>query len=233
VRWLLLASLLSGCAKCGSGAADAGVAVVDAGARVRRSTDLRNALIQGYPEYRDTALLDSEVTVTRVIPGLTVASRDEALAKLRWSVSDAGSGWDLNKFHLEQTGPETLQMKLRLSVEDVGHLYLAPAGLSSMEMAMYLPRQLPIGRETFELDVHYSSSAERCVIRVRQAVTLLVANGQWRVTKTPPEWSPDAAGDEQLPEEFSVEVTGTDGARIRFDRARGQVRMNYALVTVE
>ena len=209
---------------------DAGV---DAGARVRRSTDLRNALIQSYPEYRDTALLDSRVRVTRTIPGLTPASRDEALAKLRWAVSDAGSGWDLNKFHLEQTAPETLVLSLPLSVDDVGHLYLAPAGLSSMEMSMYLPRQLPIGKETFELDLHYSSSSDRCVIRVRQAVTLLVANGQWRVTKTPPEWSPDAAGDEALPEAFSVEVTGTDGARIRFDRERGQVRVNYALVTVE
>ncbi len=222
--------ILSGCTKCGSSAADAGV---DAGARVRRSTDLRNALIQSYPEYRDTALLDSRVRVTRTIPGLTPASRDEALTKLRWAVSDAGSGWDLNKFHLEQTAPETLVLSLPLSVEDVGHLYLAPAGLSSMEMSMYLPRQLPIGKETFELDLHYSSSSDRCVIRVRQAVTLLVANGQWRVTKTPPEWSPDAAGDEALPEVFSVEVTGTDGARIRFDRERGQVRVNYALVTVE
>ncbi|MDP3154661.1 MAG: hypothetical protein Q8N23_18425 [Archangium sp.] len=230
MRWLLLGLILSGCTKCGGSAVDAGV---DAGARVRRSTDLRNALIQSYPEYRDTALLDSRVRVTRTIPGLTPASRDEALAKLRWAVSDAGSGWDLNTFHLEQTAPETLVLSLPLSVEDVGHLYLAPAGLSSMEMSMYLPRQLPIGKETFELDLHYSSSSERCVIRVRQAVTLLVANGQWRVTKTPPEWSPDAAGDDGLPEAFSVEVTGTDGARIRFDRERGQVRVNYALVTVE
>ena len=231
MRWLLLVSLLSGCAKCGSSSLDAGV--LDAGARVRRSTDLRNVLIQGYPEYRDTALLESEVTMTRVIPGLTKASLDEALEKLRWSRADAGSGWDLNKFHLEQTAPETLVIKLPLSVDDVGHLYMAPAGLSSMEMAMYLPRQLPIDKETFELDLRYSSSADRCVIRVRQAVTLLLANGQWRVTKTPSQWSPDAAGDDQLPDVFSVEVTGSDGARIRFDRARGQVRVNYSLVTVE
>ena len=232
MKWLWLLALLSGCAKCGKGTADAGV---DSGAaaQVRRSTDLRTALIQGYPEYRDTALLDSKATVTRVIPGLTAQSRDEAIGKLRWSISDSGTGWDLNKFHLEQTAPETLTLTLPLSVDDVGHLFLSPAGLSSMEMAMYMPRQLPIGKETFELDVHYSSSAERCVIRVRQAVTLLITNGQWRVTKAPPEWSPDAAGDDQLPEEFVVEVTGTDASRIRFDRKRGQVWMNYSLVTVE
>ena len=225
----MLVSLLSGCAKCGA------PPVIDAGvdAGTRRSTDLRNALIQGYPEYRDTALLDAAVKITRNIPGLSVEARDGALAKLRWSVSDAGSGWDLNKFHLEAQATDTLVISLPLSVDDVGHLYMAPAGLSSMEMALYLPRELPIGRETFELDVHYSSSADRCVIRVRQAVSLLIANGQWRVTKAPPSWSPDAAGDSELPETFEVEVTGTDGAVITFERTRGQVRMKYVLVTVE
>ena len=231
MRWWLLALMLSGCAKCGSAAPlDSGV---EPGARVRRSTDLRNVLIQGYPEYRDTAFLDSIVRVTRTIPGLTTASRDEGLAKLRWLVSDAGSGWDLNKFHLEQTAPETLVMSLPLSVDDVGHLYMSPTGLSSMEMALYLPRQLPIGKETFEVEVHYSSSAERCRTRVRQAVSLLLANQQWQVSKSPPQWSPDAASDDELPETFSVEVTGTDGAHITFERTRGQVRVHYALVTVE
>lgn len=233
MRWLLLLSLVSGCAKCGGGAVvDAGV---DAGARVRvrRSTDLRTVLIQGYPEYRDTALLESSARVTRIIPGLTPALRDEGLAKLKWLPSDAGSGWDMNRFHLEQTAPDTLQLSLPLTVDDVGHQFMSPVGLSSMEMAMYLPRQLPIGTETFELDLHYSSSAERCRMRVRQAVSLLIANAQWRVTKAPPEWSPDAAGDEGLPEEFSVEVTSVEGARITLHRVRGQVRMHYRLVTVE
>lgn len=225
---LILALVLSGCAKCGS------AGPVDAGStRVRRSTDLRNVLIQGYPEYRDTAFLDSQVRVTRIIPGLTPTTRNEALAKLRWAVSDAGTGWDLNTFHLEQTAPDTLVISLPLSVDDVGRLYMSPAGLSSMEMAVYLPRELPIGKETFEVDLHYSSSAERCRSRVRQAVSLLLANQQWQVTKSPPEWSPDAASDVELPETFSVEVTGTDGAHITFERVRGQVRVHYALVTVE
>ena len=98
---------------------------------------------------------------------------------------------------------------------------------------MYLPRDLPIGRETFEVDLHYASSADRCVVRVRQAVSLLLANGQWRVTSAPPSWSPDAAGDAELPENFVVEVSGVDGSHIAFDRARGQVRVKYTLVTVE
>ncbi len=202
--------------------------------RVRRSTDLRTVLIQAYPEYRDTALLDSVARVTRIIPRLEADTRDQALAKLKWTTSDSGAGWDLNKFHLEQPAHDTLVLSLPLSIEDVGHLYMAPAGLSSMEMALYLPRDLPIGKETFELDVHYSSSPERCRVRVRQAVSLLVANGQWRVTRAPPNWwSSDASDDPELPENFEVEVTGADGARLTFDRNRGQVRVNYALVTVE
>jgi len=232
LRWLLLAVCLSGCAKCGGGAV---AAELDAGVvRVRRSTDLRNVLIQTYPEYRDTALQGSVIKVIRTIPGLTPELRDQALAGLKWTVSDAGSGWDLNKFHLEQPSHDTLVMSLPLSVDDIGHAYLAPAGLSSMEMALYLPRQLPIGKEIFEFDLHYSSSPERCRVRVRQAVSLLLANGQWRVTRAPPTWwSSDASDDPELPENFAVEVTAADSAAITFDRSRGQVRVNYSLITVE
>lgn len=233
MRWFwLVAVVLSGCARCGG----ANAPKFDAGGRqVRRSTDLRNVLIQTYPEYRDTAFLDATVRVTRVIPGLSPDMRDLGLKKLNWVATDGGmgSGWDLNKFHLDQPAHDTLQLSLKLDVDDVGRLYLAPASLSSMEMAMYLPRNLPTGKETFEVDLHYSSSPERCTIRVRQAVSLLLANGQWKVTKAPLSWSPDAAGDLELPENFVVEVTGADGSRITFDRARGQVRVNYALVTVE
>lgn len=234
MRWSLLAALLglTGCAKCGG--APAARVGVDAGPRVqvRRSTDLRNVLVQSYPEYRDTALLDARVRVTRIIPGFTAELRDQGLAAMKWQPSDGG-GWDLSRFHLEQSAHDTLVMTLPLSVDDVGHIFMSPTSLSSMEMALYLPRELPVTKETFEVEVHYSSSPERCRMRVRQAVSLLVANGQWQVTSAPPAWSPDAAADGELPENFVVEVTGTDGARIAFDRARGQVRVKYSLVTVE
>ena len=52
--------------------------------------------------------------------------------------------------------------------------------------------------------------------------------------KAPPNWwSSDASDDPELPENFAVEVKGTDGAKITFDRNRGQVRVSYELVTVE
>ena len=233
MRWLPWALLfVSGCTRCGSQAFDAGV---DAGVQIRRSTDLRNVFIQSFPEFRDVALLDSSVRITRIIPDLSAEDRDKALAKMKWVASDAGmgEGWDLNRFHLDQPAHDTLVMVLPLTLDDVSHLFLSPTSLGSMEMSMYLPRDLPIGKETFQVDIHYSSAADRCLVRVRQAVTLLVNNGQWRVPSAPPSWSPDAASDSELPENFVVEVTGVDGSRIAFDRARGQVRVKYTLVTVE
>jgi hypothetical protein len=211
---------------------DAGV---DAGAPavVRRSTDLRTALVQMYPEYRDTALLETEVTLTRTIPGLTPEKRDAALSKLRWQpMTDGGAGWELNRFHLTNPSPEKMVITLPLTVDDVGHLFLSPTSLSSMEMAVYFPRDLPIASEVFEMRLHYATSPERARLRARQAVSLLLANGQWKVTDGPVTWSPDASADENLPDTFAVEVTGTDGARIIFERTRGQVWVRYRLETV-
>ena len=180
---LSLSLMVPGCTRCG----DAPRAKFDAGARqTRRSIDLRTALIQAYPEYRETAVLEARVSVTRVIPELTAPLRDEALLKLKYAPADAGVGWNLNKFHLEQLAHDTLVVSRSLSADDLGHAYLAPSGLSSMEMALYLPRQLSVGQETFELNLHYASSPARCRALVRQAVSLLEATQQWRVTKAPP-----------------------------------------------
>lgn len=229
MRWLFIVGTLwlGGCSKCAPTPVR-----FDAGAPVRRSTDLRTALIYTYPEYRGTALIEASAKVTRVIPGLTAEQRDVNLEKLHYVVTDGGAGWDLNKFHLEQPAHDTLAVSLPLSADDVGQLYSAPAALSSLEMAQYLPRELPVKHEVFELALHYSSSPERCRQLVRQAVMLLEGNSQWRVSKAPPSWTPDAQGDADLPENFTVEVSGPEGAHISWDRARGQVRVKYVFETV-
>ncbi len=205
---------------------------LDAGVQIRRSSDVRTALLYAYPEYRNTQVLESSARVTRVIPGLTAEKRDKSLTQMRFEVSDAGRGWNLNKFHLEQIEADTLSLSMSYTAEDLGRLSMAPNGLSSMEMANYLPRDLPIGRELFELEVRYRASPERCLQLVRQAVRLLEANQQWRVTKAPPEWTPDAQSDAELPQNFVVQVTGVDGARISWDRTTDQVKVTYALETV-
>lgn len=218
--------LAAGCSKCG--APNAPDAAVDAGraiTREKRTIDVRTALIYAYPEYRGTALLDTTVRVRREIPGLTDASRDAALAKLNFVASDAGSGWDLSQFHVEAIGPETLEITITLDADHVGHLYIAPTGLSSQQMALYLPRELPTRSEVFELDLHYSSSAERCVQLIEQAKTLLLGTQQWKVVRAPD-------FDAGVPDEFTVELKNDDGATVKWERVRGQVHALYSLRTV-
>lgn len=228
-------AFLAGCSKCGgdkapvdAGAACCGAAAsADRGALKRRSVDVRTALIYTYPEYRGTALLETTARMTRVIPGLTDASRDDALKKLRFEpAKDGGAGWQLSQFTVVQTAPETLQISVSMDADHVGHLYIAHTGLSSQEMAMYLPRQLPVGSERFELDLRYSSSPEKCVQLINQAMTLLLGTQQWKVVR-----APDFDGG--VPDEFVAELTNGDGATVRWERVRGQVHVVYALQTVE
>jgi hypothetical protein len=236
---LVVAVVGVGCSRCGPRAQE--VAAVDAGALARierQSIELRTAAIQMFPEFRDVAVLSTRAQVSRVIPGLTDARRDASLLKLGWRrPEDGGTGWQLNRFHLEQPGPEVLELSLQLDVDALGLLYVAPSSLSSMEMAHYLPRDLPVGEETFEFEIHYVTSPDRAVLRIRQAAGLLLANGQWKLTRSPPGWSTPDAGDVdggplQLPETFSVEVESVDGMRIAWARVRGQTHVTYRWVTV-
>lgn len=236
---LVVAVVGVGCARCGPRAKE--VAALDAGALARverKSIELRTAVIQMFPEFRDVAVLSTQARVARVIPGLTDAQRDGALLKLGWRrPEDGGAGWQLNRFHLEQPGPEELELTLQLDIEALGLLYVAPSSLSSMEMAHYLPRDLPVGEETFVFELHYVTSPDRAVLRIRQASDLLLANGQWKLTRSPPGWSTPDAGDVDggplpLPETFSVEVESVDGMRISWARERGQTHVTYRWVTV-
>lgn len=215
--------LVAGCSKCGSEKP-----VVDAGPvpsqRVeRRSVEVRMALIQAYPEYRGTALIDTVARVTREIPGLTDASRDEALAKLHYEKGDGG--WDLLQFHLEQRSPTTLEVSVPLNADQVGQLYVVPVGLSSQQLAMYLPRELPVGAEHFELELNYSSSPEKCEQLIHQAMSLLLATQQWKAVRAP-DW------DAGVPESFTAEVKNENGAVITWERVRGRVHVVYAFPTL-
>lgn len=244
---LAVAVLAAGCSKCGSAAAvdagfDAGTALTVRGER--RSIELRTAVIQMFPEYRDVAVLSTHAKVTRTIPGMTDAQRDASLAKLGWKRSaDGGTGWVLNRFHLEQRAPDTLVISLPIDIEALGLLFLAPSSISSLDIANYLPRDLPVGREVFEFEVHYVTSPARAALRVHQAASLLVANGQWKVTAAPEGMFSDAG----LPAEDDldagaaldgggapvvVEVRSLDDAQVILERARGQVWAKYRWVTV-
>lgn len=219
----------SSCGRCGGArVADAGV---DAGvvAVARKSVDLRTALIYVYPEYRGTATLEVLAQLRRTIPGLTDASRDAALAKLRYAPAEDG-GWRLANFHLAQTGPSELTVSVAYDPDQLAHLYVSPVALTSMELGLYLPRELPVESEQFVFDVRYGSSAERSQKLVRHAVNLLLGNAQWQAKgEVPP---PLDAGDVPLSEEETATLVGPEGALVTFHRMGGLVHVQYSLQTV-
>ncbi|MFZ5439968.1 MAG: hypothetical protein ACOZQL_08155 [Myxococcota bacterium] len=228
---VFVALLASSCSRCGAGrSADAGVDAGRPNAVTRRSVDLRTALLYVYPEYRGTATLSVEGHVTRTIPGLTDAQRDEALKKLRYVAAEDG-GWRLANFHLSQLGPEQLRVSLEWNVDQLATLYVSPTALTSMELAMYLPRELPVGDEEFVFEVHYASSPERSASLVRQAVNLLLGNGQFKAQGPVP--PPPDAGALPVVEEETATVLGPEGAVVTFHRKGGQVWARYVLAMVK
>ena len=118
-------------------------------------------------------------------------------------------------------------MSISYDPDQLAHLYVAATGLTSMELALYLPRALPFTAERFTLDVRYTSSPERSRALVHQAVGLLLGNGQWRALGPLPP-SPDA-GPAPFPDEVTTAVAGPDGASVTFHRVGGRVHVTYAL----
>lgn len=227
--WLLvMVVLLSGCAKCGAPkpVADAGARASQKLAPPKHSADLRTAIIYIYPEYRGTALLDATATLTRTIPGLTDATRDEALKTLRYEPAEDG-GWAFSTFHLSQPAADQLSLLVTFDTDHLAQLYVTPTGLSSMELGQYLPRNLPAGAERFTFDVHYVSSPDRSRELVRQAATLLQANAQWKLISPPLDWVDGSVPDAQE----EVRLEGPMGAAIRLTRRGGHVETQYALDT--
>jgi hypothetical protein len=229
VRVVVLACLLlASCSKCGtSSTVDA---AVDAGpARLgtpNRSVDFRTVIVWLFPEYRGTAVLETTATLTRQIPGLTAAQRDEGLKALKWEVAEDG-GWRFSTFHLSQLNDDTLAVTVSYDVDQLGHLYIAPTGLTSEELALYLPRNVKPGAERFDFNVRYTSSPERSRELIRQASTLLVGSGQWKLTTPPEEWT------DAMPAAMSerVELKGADTATITYERIGGRVFAHYSLDT--
>jgi hypothetical protein len=207
--------LLSACQRCvSSSSADA------RSGKLQNSVDLRTAVLYTYPEYRETALLEATASVTRVIEGLTEPALKRSLQALRYQAA-ADGGWQLNSFHLTQVAPDTLTVSISYDVDQLAHLYVAPNGLSSTELGLYLPRDLPVRSERFSFEVRYASSPERCRHLVEQAVALMLANGQFTLESSTLDAGPV--------EDDVVRLRGVDSATVTFERTQGQVRASYRL----
>lgn len=218
------------------GAVDAGAPVaLDAGALTRRSTDLRTVVLQAFPEYRGTRLLSAQATVTRRVTGATPAAREAWLAQGGFSPEDGGPGWVREGFRVAQPAPDTFTVTLPFDERTLFQVFQAPTSLSSMELALWLPRALPVAREDFEVALHYEAPPERAAFLVKQAVELLLGNAQWTLGPVPGGWEarPADGGFGGVPGRFSVEVTSAQGARITFARDGGDVHVTYRLVTAE
>ncbi len=222
MRWCLAALLLAGCGRCGGvGAVDAGP--VDAGARVARGLGLHTAFVHLYPEFRGTAVESAGATLTRKMEGLTEANRDAELQKLRWSAADGG--WQLYGFTLVQRAPDVLEVQLAIDADQLGQIYLTPAGVSSQQLGMYLPRALPVVEERFVVEVRYATSPELAAKLVEQASTLLLGTGQWKLVRGV-DW------DAGVPETFEVALADeANGGRVTWRRVRGRVQATYELET--
>jgi hypothetical protein len=185
------------------------------------SVDLRTALTLVYPEYRDTAVLETRARVTRVIPTLTAERLDHSLKAMHY-LSAADGGWQLSAFHLSQTDPHTVSVEVHYDVDQLSHLYVSATSLTSMELSMYLPRGLEASEEHFTFEVHYASAPARAEALVDQAVRLLLGNGQWA----------ELLGDGGVEASARRVLVGVDGARISFERVGGQVWARYELSTL-
>ncbi|MFO0598355.1 MAG: hypothetical protein U0228_23825 [Myxococcaceae bacterium] len=231
---LAVALLVQGCARCSGagGPADAGTLTpaVDAGGVTRlpppkASVDLRTAVLLTYPEYRDTALLDARGTLTRAFPGTDAATRQRALQEMKYQPAEDG-GWALTSFHVTEVGAESLAVTIAFDPEQLAHLYVSATALNSAELGLYLPRTLPLGAEHFDFDVRYATAPKRARELIQQATSLLVKNGQWRLSE----------GSLVLPpldttQEDRVALTGPSGGVISFERVGGRVHAQYALDT--
>lgn len=233
---VLTLMLMTSCARCAPATPDAGTPTPDAGpARVKRSTDLRSALFATLPEWRGIHLFEGRAVLTRQYVSLP----DEALSK-----SNAANGFAPTEdgglykkpFHQEKAGPATLTLWMPVDLTTAEKVFTAPMALSSMEMGLYLPRGLPVARETFSLWVYYRAiPAARAGFLTRQLVELLTGSGQWKAEALPAEgWGPNPGdgGYGEVPELFEVTLKnpGTT-AQVTLKREGPEVRVRYTLET--
>ena len=237
-RWLsvVLALACASCAKCSApSVVDASVPVPDAGpARVKRSTDLRTAMLVAFPEYRGARLLDGHASLTRryvSLPADALATSNQANG---FAPTEDG-GLFRAPFTLTRLGPDTLSLSLVVDMGVVDKVFNAPMALSSMEMGLYLPRGLPVADERYEFAVHYQAvPASRASFLTRQLVELLTRNSQWKAGPLPDGWGADPGdgGFGAVPERFTVSVQeATSGAQVTVERDGADVRVRYVVVT--
>ena len=146
----------------------------DAGALVRRSTDLRTAVMTAMPEFRDTRLLQGSAVLRRTVEGdapTWEADARKGFASNGWAEEPAAAGARVlvagkEPFRLEvERGPRGVELRVSLPLRDgdVARILSAPISITTEQLALYLPRlegTAPV-RERFEVSLDYESFAFR------------------------------------------------------------------------
>jgi hypothetical protein len=201
---------------------------------VKRSIDLRSALLIAFPEYRGAFITEGSAVLIRRYAALPEEALARALEANRFTAAPDG-GFSRPPFHLARPAPSTLALTLPVDMATVEKVLQSPMSISSMEMGLYLPRGLEVDDERYALTLHYrAQSPSRGAFLARQVLELLLANGQWVPGPLPDGWEPrpDDGGYGAVPEAFEVRLTERgSGATLDVWRDGAEVRVKYQLVT--
>ncbi|MBL9039192.1 MAG: hypothetical protein JNG84_11790 [Archangium sp.] len=224
----------SGCAKCG---ASAKASTVDAGVAARphqlRQIDLRSAMMVVFPEYRGAFVKQGSAALTRTVNGPLEKFAEAAFTKNQFTRSADGSAWLREPFVARVNAP-TVAIEVPLDAPTVEKIFNAPNALSTLDLAMWLPKDaaLETEREVFELTLTYETATEgRSAFLARQVVRLLLGNSQWTASPALGDaWDTDAG----FPEVFEATLLeASTGASVWFHREGRTVRVRYTLLTNE
>jgi hypothetical protein len=245
---LALALLWAGaCAKCG-GEKPTVLAVPDAGTLVRRSTDLRTAVMTAMPEFRDTRLLHGSAVLRRTVEGEAPTWEADArrgFAANGWAEAPAAAGSKVlvagkEPFRLEvERRPRGAELRVSLPLRDgdVARILSAPISITTEQLALYFPKlagTAPV-RERFEVTLGYESFAFRTHWLVWQLVDLST-RGAWKLARVPEGFEVGRKSDGgigEVPARVSLLLEDSaTGARVAVDRDGKNVTVEYQLDTL-
>lgn len=213
---------------------------------VRRSTDLRTAVLTALPEFRELKLVSGSAVLRRKLSGQVLASEvRKTFAASGWTEEPqvAGDGTiagTRREFRLEaEVGERGGEERLVLPIRDgdPAKLLSAPISMTTEHLALELPkhRRAATQWERFEVTLEYEAQPARAHFLVWQLVDLCT-RGQWKLAQVPPGFEvgrkPDG-GIGEVPEEVALALEDrASKARLSVDRRGGRVRLEYQLDTL-
>lgn len=241
---LALALGLAGCARCGKARPTA----APEQPMLKRSTDLRTAVLTAFPEFRYTVLREGGVVLRRTLAGDT--SDFERAARAAFGLhafreEPAGGPRALkatrDQFILEADWTDDaaeLRLRLPLVQGDMEKLLSAPISLTTEQLALFfpVPKDLPVQSERFEVHLVWEAEDYRTAFLVWQLVDL-ATRSTWTLDAVPPGFEvarrPDG-GPGAVPDQVSFELTEkTSEATLKVARDRTRVTADYLLRTLQ